>query len=69
MKEKDIHAWPNLVIFADDQVHTEIISLEWTDPEAIYNLRLILKIMLQKLCHKYNSNIKLFVTAFIYIQI
>jgi hypothetical protein len=65
MKEKDLCAWSNSVIFAGD---TEIISLEWADPEAINNLCLILKTMLQKSCHKYNSNIKLFVTAFVYIQ-
>ena len=34
------------------------------EPEAIYKSCLILKIMLQKPCHKYNCNITLFVTAF-----
>jgi hypothetical protein len=38
-----------------------------TDPEAIHNLCLILKIMLQKSCCKYN--ITLSATAFIYIRI
>ena len=35
------------------------------DPEAVYNL--ILKIMSQKLCYRYNRNI--FETAFMCIQI
>jgi hypothetical protein len=37
------------------------------DPEAIFNLCLILKTMLQKSCRKYN--ITLFATAFIYVRI
>jgi hypothetical protein len=39
------------------------------DPEAIYNLCLILKIMLQKLCLKHNSYLLLFALAFVQIQI
>jgi hypothetical protein len=39
------------------------------DPGAIYNLYLILKIMIQKSCHKVNCNITMFATAFIYTQI
>jgi hypothetical protein len=37
------------------------------DPEAIYNLYMFLKIMLQESCCKYN--ITLFAAAFIYIQL
>jgi hypothetical protein len=37
------------------------------DPEAIYNLYLILKIILQKSCGEYN--LTLFAIAFIYIRI
>jgi hypothetical protein len=37
------------------------------DPEAIYKICLILKIVLQKSCYKYN--ISLFATAFMYIRI
>jgi hypothetical protein len=39
------------------------------DPEFIYNLSFILKIMLKKLCRSYNSNIIPFATAFrLYIR-
>jgi hypothetical protein len=39
------------------------------DLDAMYNLCSILKIVLQKSCHKYNCNITLFATVFTYIQI
>ena len=50
----------NLVLL---QVHTQN-----SDPEAIYDLHLILKIVLQKLCHMCNCNITLFSNAFIDTQ-
>jgi hypothetical protein len=40
-----------------------------TGPQAIYKLSLILKLLLQKSCRKYNCNITLFAVAFIYIRI
>ena len=47
------------------EVRTVILS----GPKATYNLCLVLKIMLQKLHCKYNSNITVFATAYIYIYI
>jgi hypothetical protein len=37
------------------------------DPDAMYNLCLILKIMLQKSYFKYNCNITLYATTFMYM--
>jgi hypothetical protein len=37
------------------------------DPDAIHNLCLILKVMLEKSCRKYNCNIALYVNVFLYI--
>jgi hypothetical protein len=41
------------------------------DPEAVYNLCLILKkyVIKNKNCHKYNYNITLSATAFMYIEL
>jgi hypothetical protein len=52
------------------EVHTQNFSLErGADPEAIYNLCFILKIMLLIYCHKYNRNVTPFATACISVQI
>jgi hypothetical protein len=53
--------------FICHQMQTQNFSLGGAGPEAIYNLCLILKIMLQKSCCKYNTTLS--ATAFIYIRI
>jgi hypothetical protein len=50
-------------------VHPEFFIRRVADLDAIYSLCSILKVILIKLCHKYNYNMKLFTTAFIFIQI
>jgi hypothetical protein len=39
------------------------------DPEAIYNLCLILSVVLITSCCKHNSNVTLFAAAFVFVQI
>lgn len=46
------------------QVRTQNFSVVGGGPEVIYNLRFILKIMLQKLRRNYNSDITPLATAF-----
>ena len=50
--------------------HPYSFTGEWelADPDCIYNLYLISETMLQTLCFKYNRNIILFATAFVYTQ-
>jgi hypothetical protein len=73
--ESQHYSSPVIRLKADDwwQECTQNFSLGGggggADPEAIYNLCLILKTMLQKSCHKCNCNITRFATAFIYTQI